>query len=132
MYVESRDIVRTAAQAAWDKKAMDLEIIDISGVSDIADYFFIATGQNNRHVDSIIDGVRENVREKEQQRPLSVEGMESLDWALIDYGSVIVHIFQPEPRDYYRLGSLWGDAPRMELDFLDAEDESGEKDEPAL
>lgn len=113
----SLDIARVAAVAADDKKATDIVLIDLIGTTDVTDYFLICTGANNRQVDAIVDEVREKVQKNCGVRPSSTEGREGLSWVLVDYGSVVVHVFNPEARDFYRLEKLWGDAPRVPLDL---------------
>lgn len=117
MAASSLDIARVAAVAADDKKATDIPVIDLIGTTDVCDYFVICTGANNRQVDSIVDEVREKVFQNCGVRPFSCEGREGLNWVLVDYGSVCVHVFNPETRDFYRLERLWGEAPRVKLDL---------------
>ena len=107
------DLARVAATAADDKKATDLVVLDLSSLTDVCDYFVICTGSNNRQVDAIVDEVRERVNRNCGVSPLSCEGREGLSWVLVDYGSVVVHVFSPEAREYYRLERLWGDAPKV-------------------
>lgn len=113
--VAAEDVARAAAQAAYDKKAEDIAVIDLTELSDVCDYFVIATGSNNRQVDSIVDEVEEQVAKAYDEHPFSIEGREERSWILMDYGSVIVHVFTPEAREYYRLEKLWGDAPVLTL-----------------
>ena len=105
--VAAEDVARAAAQAAYDKKG-----------EDVCDYFVLATGTNNRQVDSIVDEIEEKVAEACGEHPFSIEGREQKTWMLMDYGSVVVHVFTPEARDFYRLEKLWGDAPQLPLDLL--------------
>lgn len=116
--VSAEDVARAAAQAAYDKKAEDVQVLDLTELSDVCDYFVIATGSNNRLVDSIIDEVEEKVAEHCGEHPFSIEGREQKTWLLMDYGSVVVHVFTPEARDFYRLEKLWGDAPQLPLNLL--------------
>lgn len=109
------ELARIAATAADDKKATDIVLLDLSEKSDVCDYFLICTGANRRMVDSIVDEVREKVSKNCGVSPLSCEGRESLNWVLVDYGSVVVHVFSTEAREYYRLERLWGDAPQVSL-----------------
>ena len=111
------ELAKVAAYAADDKKATDLVLLDLSSKTDVCDYFLICTGANPRQVDAIVDEIREKVGANCGVSPLSCEGREGLSWVLIDYGSVVVHVFKPETRDFYRLEALWGDAPRVELDL---------------
>lgn len=117
MAVTSLELAKTAAIAADQKKAEDILVLDLTGLSDVCDYFVICTGGNARLSDAIVDEVREKVTANCGIRPISTEGRDGLNWILIDYGSVVVHVFQPEVRSYYRLERLWADAPRVELDI---------------
>ena len=109
---------RAAAQAAYDKKGEDVQVLDLTELSDVCDYFVLATGTNNRQVDSIVDEIEEKVAEACGEHPFSIEGREQKTWMLMDYGSVVVHVFTPEARDFYRLEKLWGDAPQLPLNLL--------------
>ena len=109
---------RAAAQAAYDKKGEDVQVLDLTELSDVCDYFVLATGTNNRQVDSIVDEIEEKVAEACGEHPFSIEGREQKTWMLMDYGSVVVHVFTPEAREFYRLEKLWGDAPQLSLDLL--------------
>lgn len=111
------ELARVAALAADSKKASDVVLLDLSPVTDVCDYFLVCSGDNARQVDAIVDEVREKVSANCGVSPLSCEGREGLSWVLLDYGSVVVHVFRPETRDYYRLESLWADARRVELDL---------------
>ena len=117
MTVTPLELARVAALAADSKKASDVVLLDLSPVTDVCDYFLVCSGDNARQVDAIVDEVREKVSANCGVSPLSCEGREGLSWVLLDYGSVVVHVFRPETRDYYRLESLWADAPRVELDL---------------
>ena len=112
---DSRAVALTAAKAADNKKATDIMVQDLRGLSSVTDYFVIATAANNRQVDAIIDEVRKDVREQCDLSPISSEGMGQGTWALLDYGGVVVHVFQPEARSYYRLEELWNDTPVVDL-----------------
>ncbi|MBE6479785.1 MAG: ribosome silencing factor [Atopobiaceae bacterium] len=115
MGVTPLELARVAAIAADGKKATDICLIDLTSASDVCDYFLICTGQNQRLVDSVVDEVEEKVRVNCDEKPLSIEGRAEGTWVLMDFGSVVVHVFTPETRDYFRLEKLWGDAPRVEL-----------------
>ena len=117
MTVTPLELAKVAAYAADDKKATDLVLLDLSSKTDVCDYFLICTGANPRQVDAIVDEVREKVSANCGVSPISCEGREGLSWVLIDSGSVVVHVFKPETRDFYRLEALWGDAPHVDLDL---------------
>ena len=108
------ELARVAATAADAKKATDIVVLNLEGKSDVCDLFVICTAANRRQVDAVVDEVEESVRVNCEEKPLSIEGRDEGSWVLLDYGAVVVHVFMPETRDYYRLERLWGDAPRME------------------
>jgi ribosome-associated protein len=102
--------VREAVAAAEDRKALDLKVLHLQKISDFTDYFMICSGTSERQVQAIADAVQEKLREN-RVRPLHVEGYNRGQWVLIDYGDLVVHVFQEEPRRHYALERLWGDAP---------------------
>ena len=102
--------VREAVAAAEDRKALDLKVLHLQKVSDFTDYFLICSGTNERQVQAIADAVQERLRAN-RVRPLHVEGYNRGQWVLLDYGDLVVHVFQEEPRRFYALERLWGDAP---------------------
>lgn len=109
------EVARVAALAADDKKATDILVLDLSGLSDICDYFLICTAQNRPQMDAVVDGIREKVAKNCELHPISSEGRQGASWVLIDYGAIVVHVFRPESREYFRLEKLWGEAPRVPL-----------------
>jgi ribosome-associated protein len=102
--------VREAVAAAEDRKAVDLKVLHLQKISDFTDYFVICGGTSERQVQAIADAVQEKLREH-GVRPLHVEGYNRAQWVLLDYGDLVVHVFQEEPRRHYALERLWGDAP---------------------
>lgn len=97
-----------------DRKALDLVVIDLRGVSDAADYFVLCSGTSEPHIRSLTDDLVEELR-GQGHRPWHVEGRQSLRWVLVDLVDVVVHIFLPEAREFYALERLWGDAPAARL-----------------
>lgn len=93
-----------------DRKGEDIVAIDLRKVAEFADYFMICTGTSDVQVRALADAVIEGMKEADQ-RPLHVEGYDSRKWVLIDFVDVVVHVFQPEEREFYALERLWGDAP---------------------
>jgi len=120
--LNSREAVLLAARAADDKKASDILIQDVSELMRVTDYFVTVTGANARQVDGIVDGIEETLLDQAGLKPHFVEGRESLEWVLLDYGDFVVHVFQPNVRDFYRLESLWGDAPVIDVAEAGIED----------
>lgn len=113
MAVTSLELAKVAAVAADDKKATDISLIDLTGLSDVCDYFLICTAANRPQLDAVIEAIEEKVKANCGEKPLAVEGRAGSNWVLIDYGSVVAHVFKPEIRDFYRLDRLWGEAPRV-------------------
>lgn len=113
--MEAREIALLAAEAASDKKAGDVVVLDVAQTLVITGYFVIATGTTDRHVRSIADEVEDQLRETAGMKPIGREGEREGRWILLDFGDVVVHVFQPDERDFYRLEKLWADAPRVQL-----------------
>jgi ribosome-associated protein len=111
--------VRAAVAAAEDRKAVDLKVLHLQQVSDFTDYFLICSGTNERQVQAIANAVEERLRAN-KVRPLHIEGFNRAQWVLLDYGDLVVHVFLEEPRRFYALERLWGDAPDVTAQFADA------------
>lgn len=113
-------IVKTAKSPAWihaalmDAKANEVVVLDVRKISDFTDYMIVATGTSNRHVQSTSDKVVDALRARDV-RTVGVEGKQTGDWVLIDFGDVVVHIMRAEVRDFYNLEKLWSDAKRVTL-----------------
>ncbi len=103
------------AEIADDKKAHDLIILDLQGISVMSDYFIICHGNSEKQVQAIARGIKEGAHEKNIDVK-RMEGFEQARWILVDLGDVIVHIFHKDERDYYKLEKLWGDAPVFTLE----------------
>jgi ribosome-associated protein len=115
MPLKSRDLAITAAEAALKKKATDVTILDVSGLTVIADHFVICSGESTTQVKAVAGFIAEELARK-RVKPLGVEGAAYSHWILLDYGDVIVHIFEKETRAYYNLEKLWMDAKVIEID----------------
>ena len=113
--------LKTALKVALDKKAENPVVIDLRELTTLSDYFVVLSATSDTHARTIADEIKKKLKEK-GILPLSVEGYESANWILIDYGDVIVHIFRPEVRELYNLESLWMDAPRVEVSELISEE----------
>jgi ribosome-associated protein len=99
-----------AVRAAESKKATDIRVLDLTGITSFADYFVICTGANQRQIQAISDEVHLQLKRQAGELPISVEGYEQGEWVLADYGDLLVHIFSPKSRDYYDLERLWRSA----------------------
>jgi ribosome-associated protein len=104
----------SCARSAIDKKAENVKILDLSGISGFTDYFVICSGMSDRQVQAIADSV-EHQMESSGQELLSSEGYSDGRWVLMDFGDVVVHIFLDALREYYDLEALWTDAPRVKI-----------------
>ncbi|HEY0873888.1 MAG TPA: ribosome silencing factor [Vicinamibacterales bacterium] len=106
--------ITRAVNAALDKKAHDVVILDLRSTPAFTDFFVLCSGLNQRQVKAIADGVEEALRAA-KLRPAHVEGYDRAEWILMDYFSFIVHIFTPQTRAFYALERLWGDAERIDV-----------------
>ena len=101
---QSKQMARLAYEALEDKKARDIRILDISEISVLADYFLIASGSNKNQVQAMVDNVQEELHKARQ-----IEGYQTASWILLDYGDIIIHIFDEENRLFYDLERIWRD-----------------------
>ena len=108
----TRELALAIAAAGIDKKALGIEILDVSGKVDYADFLVIMTGRSDRHVHAIATGLEESLRSR-KVRPMSMEGLQAATWVLIDFGDVVVHVFQEDARRLYDIEGLWIDASRV-------------------
>jgi ribosome-associated protein len=102
-------------QAALDKKAEEVVVLDLRKAGGFTDFFVICTGGNTRQIVAIADGVRDTLKRDLGERPTLTEGIDRSEWILLDYFDFIVHVFMPETRLFYGLERLWGNAERFEL-----------------
>lgn len=114
----SKELVKTAVAALEDKKAFDIEIIDISHISVLADYFIIANGSNRTQVQAMVDNVQEMVEKTGEVTPARLEGYQTANWILMDYRDVVIHIFDQESRDFYDLARIWRDGKQITVEEL--------------
>ena len=112
LYMTNQEIlpaeIKLCVDAAENKKAEDILVIDLRGISSFTDYFIVMHGNSNKQNQAIFEGLDQTLKQQEI-RPLSVEGKRHAEWILMDYGSFIIHIFSPTARAYYALEKLWGD-----------------------
>jgi ribosome-associated protein len=112
---DARALALAIAEGALDKKALHVEIIDVRGKVDYADFVVVMSGSSDRHVNAIARGVDQAVQERGLGRCLGMEGLPQGHWVLMDFGDAIAHIFHEDTRGYYDLESLWLDAARVNL-----------------
>ncbi|HEV7918777.1 MAG TPA: ribosome silencing factor [Solirubrobacterales bacterium] len=115
--ISGEQLARQIAELMDDKKGLDITVLDVRGLANFTDYFIVATGRTDRQVKAIHDAVREGMKETFEMLPTRTEGEMERRWILLDYGDCIAHVMQPETRDFYRLEQLWGDAPRLDIEF---------------
>jgi ribosome-associated protein len=113
--VEMPPVLERATTLAADRKGVDMLVMDLRGISNATDYFFVVSGTSDMHVRSIAEHVIEELK-KEGHRPSHVEGLRTGRWVLIDYIDFVVHVFHPAAREFYQLERLWGDAPTLALE----------------
>ncbi len=109
MALSPQALVNVAVQAAEDKKAVDITVFDIREISIIADYFIICSGRSRVHTRAIVENVQDKLAEQGMEA-LRREGFREGAWVLLDYGDVVIHVFQDAERQFYNLERLWGDA----------------------
>ncbi|HEX2188777.1 MAG TPA: ribosome silencing factor [Longimicrobiaceae bacterium] len=103
--------VRRAVDLLFDRKATDVVVLELGGISTATDWFLVATGRSDTHVTAIADNLIDEFK-KESVRPVNVEGLRGGRWVLVDYFDFVVHVFHPAAREFYQLERLWGDAPQ--------------------
>lgn len=110
--MDSLELAKKAAALLDEKKAQRLSVIKIDDISSLADYFVIGSATSSTHVRALADQLEEKMKE-EGLAPARVEGYRSNSWVLLDYGSVVVHLFTPDARDFYDLDRLWADGQQV-------------------
>lgn len=107
--------LQLAIKCAAEKKAVDMIALDLRGIASFTEFFVIASGSNQRQVQAIADEINEQLKKQLQRRPVRVEGYNSAEWVLLDYGDFVFHVFNGEAREFYDLARLWRDARKVEL-----------------
>ena len=111
--MNAKDLAEAAATAAEDKLGTDIVLVDVGDILGIVGWFVIVTARNTRQVRAIAEAVEEDLFLGHDIKPAAVEGTDTNRWVLVDYGDVVVHIFDQESRDFYRLDKLYSDAPTV-------------------
>ena len=109
----AKELALLAARALSDKKGKEIQVLEIGELTTLADYFVIATGSSNTQINALCGSVEKLLEEQAGEKPLRREGYRDGTWVLLDYGSVIVHVFTPEAHDFYDLEHLWADAKEL-------------------
>jgi ribosome-associated protein len=110
--IDWRDAALLCAETAYEKKATDIRVLDVSKILVITSYFVIATAESRKQLQAIADSIHEKLKPLGFRR-MGTEGLEEGKWVLLDYGDVIVQLFDPTTRRYYNLEEIWADAPRV-------------------
>lgn len=119
MQNENKKLLAVIVEAMQEKKARKIITVDMTELDAPCQYFVICQGDSGQQVQAITESVKNYVRIHAQEKPFAVDGLENSQWVAIDYGPIIVHIFQPEIREFYDIEHLWSDAKTVEIPDLD-------------
>lgn len=114
---DSLDLAKKIAQGAYDTKAENIVILDLTKLSSFTDFFVIVSGKSDRQVQAIANHIQ-NFSKRQATRAPAIEGYQEGHWVLLDYGNVVAHIFYEETREFYGIEKFWGDAPRVKLRLI--------------
>ncbi len=112
---DSERIATLCAEFAANKKAENILVLDLRGISTFTDYFVICSGTSEPHLKAIAGEIQDELRDQHRVRPINVDGFPTSQWIIVDYSGVLVHIFHTEKRAFYALEDLWSDAPRLPI-----------------
>ena len=115
---ESARAGQIAAAAVLDKKGLNPAMLDMSELMPVIDIFLVATGTSTRHVKTLAQEIEYQLGEQMDYRPVRREGLDAARWVLLDYGDIVIHVFDEETRAYYNLERLWADAPLIEVEQI--------------
>ncbi len=113
-----KELALLAARALSDKKGAQIQVLEIGDLTTLADYFVLATGSSNTQINALVDNVEKVLHEEAEEEPLHREGYRGGTWVLLDYGCVVVHIFNDEARKFYSLEHLWADGEEVDLSAI--------------
>lgn len=113
-----KELALLAARALSDKKGREIRVLEISELTTLADYFVLASGSSNTQINALVDSVEKVLAEEADEQPLHREGYRGGTWVLLDYGCVVVHIFNDEARKFYSLEHLWADGEEVDLSAI--------------
>jgi len=113
--MDRKTFLKTVKELLEEKKAEDVNILDVRGLTSLTDYFVIASALSDTHAKALADYLEEEIKKRFGEEPINVEGREWNRWIVLDYGDVIVHIMLPDVRDYYGIDWLWADAKKVEV-----------------
>lgn len=119
----AKEMALLAARALADKKAKEIQALEISDLTTLADYFVIATGSSNTQINALVDNVEKVLHEEAEEDPLHREGYRGGTWVLLDYGCIAIHVFSAEAREFYGLERLWRDGKPLDISAVLGEGE---------
>ncbi len=114
--MQAKETALTAVQYALDKKGFDIKLFAVAELSSLTDYILLVSGRSDRQVQALAEHIKGEFKHQHQQLPLAAEGLDEGRWVLLDYGDVMIHIFQTPVREFYDLEGLWSEAPEVELE----------------
>ncbi|MBR4066879.1 MAG: ribosome silencing factor [Bacteroidaceae bacterium] len=118
--IEAKEIIEQIVEGIHDKKGKSVVVVDMLGLGNsVCDYFVICQGNSPNQVSAITDSVADTVREKCGKKPYAIDGLRNCQWVAMDYGDILVHIFQPDIRAFYDIEHLWADAKTTEIPDID-------------
>lgn len=118
--MQAKESALQAVEYALDKKGFNLKLLEVKELSSLTDYLLLISGRSDRQVQAIAENIKLEFKKHQQELPLAIEGMNQGRWVLLDYGSIMVHVFQEQVREFYDLEGLWSEAPEVELKQVDA------------
>lgn len=117
---DTKIVIEKIVEGIQEKKGLKITVVDMSELENyVCQYFVICEGKSSTHVEAIADSIKDYVRDEIRVKPYAVDGVINSQWIAMDYGEIIVHVFQPEYRQFYKLESLWADAKLTEIPDLD-------------
>lgn len=119
--LQAREIALLAVDYALDKKGIDLKLFDVRELSSLTDYLLLVSGRSDRQVQAIAENIKTEFKHQHDTLPLAIEGMDQGRWVLLDYGDLMIHVFQQPIREFYDLEGLWSEAPEVELAQIEAQ-----------
>ncbi|MEC9095861.1 MAG: ribosome silencing factor [Planctomycetota bacterium] len=121
----SLELARAAAEAASENAGRDIVVLDVRQQSTMFDFFVLATGSSRRQLHAMSEEIDHKLEDDLQDRRIGIEGYQESRWILLDYGSIVIHLFDDESREYYSLESLWADAIKVDISDLISPDQLG-------
>ncbi len=118
--MQAKQAALQAVEYALDKKGFNLRLFEVSALSSLTDYLLLVSGRSDRQVQAIAENIKLEFKNAHQQLPLAIEGMDQGRWVLLDYGEIMVHVFQEPVREFYDLEGLWSEAPEVQLERTEA------------